>query len=177
MSTPIRGIVGTPVTPFTSDNHVDGPTFQKLVDFLVRQGIHALALPMHIGESLNLSSEERRLVASLAVQAVGGRVPVLINTSLAGTDEVVALSVHAKSVGAQGVVVITPYHWRPPREGLVDHFVTIAAATEISLIAYNYPARLGVTVTCDILTELIERCPNFVGLKDASLDMEYFTEA
>src|SRR3972149_2926375 len=61
MTTVIRGIVGTPVTPFTADLHVDGPTLQKLVDFLVRQGIHALALPMHIGESLNLSSEERRL--------------------------------------------------------------------------------------------------------------------
>jgi len=177
MSTVIRGIVGTPVTPFTADGQVDGPTLQKLVDFLIRHGIHALGLPMHIGENISMSAEERREVARLAVQAAAGRVPVLVNTSLSGTGEVVKLSRHAQSVGAQGVVVIAPYHWQPPRGALVEHFVTVASALDISVIGYNFPERLGVTLTPDILVELIERCPNFVGLKDASFNMEYFTEA
>jgi 4-hydroxy-tetrahydrodipicolinate synthase len=171
-----RGLVGTPVTPFAADNRIDEATLQRLVDFLVRSGVDALALPMHIGESLNLSSEERRLVARLAVEAVAGRVPVLVNASLPGTDEVIALSRHAEQIGAQGVVVITPYHWRPSPEGLIEHFATVAGAVGISLVAYNYPARLGVTVTAEILAEMLERRPNIVGLKDAGLDMEYFTE-
>jgi 4-hydroxy-tetrahydrodipicolinate synthase len=131
---------------------------------------------MHIGESLNLSAEERQVVARVAVEAARGRVPVLVNASLAGTDEVVKLARHAESVGAQGVVAITPYHWRPSPAGLVDHFVTIGRSVGISLVAYNYPARLGVTVTPEIVRDVIESCPNFVGLKDAGLDMEYFTE-
>jgi 4-hydroxy-tetrahydrodipicolinate synthase len=177
MSTVIRGIVGTPVTPFTAEGRADGPTLQKLVDFLIRHGAHAIGLPMHIGENISMAPEERREVARLAVEAAAGRVPVFVNTSLSGTDEVVKLSRHAQSVGAKGVVVIAPYHWQPPRAALVDHFATIASALDISLVGYNFPERLGVTLTPDILVELIERCPNFVGLKDASFNMEYFTEA
>jgi len=101
---------------------------------------------------------------------------VFINTSLPGTDEVVALSRHAQSAGAQGVIVISPYFWEPPLASHIDHFVTVAASLDISLIAYNYPERLGVTITPEMVAELIRRCPNFVGLKDASFEMRYFTE-
>ncbi len=173
----LAGIVGTPVTPFTDQNRVDGPTLQKLVDFLIRHGVNALALPMHVGENLNMSTVERQEVARLAVEVASGRVPVLVNTSLAGTDNVVALSRHAQSAGASGVVVITPYYWRPKPAALVDHFVTVASALEISVVAYNSPNALGVSITTDMLKELINRCPNLVGLKDASFDMMYFTEA
>jgi Dihydrodipicolinate synthetase family len=84
----IRGFVGTPVTPFTSDDRVDGDLFQKIVDYLVRKGANVLAHPMHVGEALSMSVDERKLVAKLAVEAVDGRVPVFINVSLSGTREV-----------------------------------------------------------------------------------------
>jgi len=177
MMSTIKGIIGAPLTPFTEDNRLDGPKLQKLVDFLIRHGVHAIGLPMHAGESLSLSIEERRELARLAVEAAAGRVPVFMHTSLPGTDEVVALSRHAQSVGAQGVIVITPYYWNPPREALLEHFVTIASSLDISVLGYNSPHHLGVTITPDLLKELIERCPNFIGLKDASFDMQYFTEA
>ena len=176
MSSNIKGIIGTPPTALTADNRLDGAIFQKLVDFLIRHGVNALALPMHVGESLNLAVDERRELARLAVEAAAGRVPVLIHTGLPGTDEVIALSRHAQSIGAWGVVVITPYYWQPPRAALVDHFAAVASALDIRMLAYNSP-QLGVSITPDILKELIERCPNFVGLKDASFDMEYFIEA
>jgi 4-hydroxy-tetrahydrodipicolinate synthase len=176
MITSVKGIVGTPVTPFTADNRVDGETFQRLVDFLIRQGINVLGHPMHVGENISMSGEERRLLTQLAVEAVQGRVPVFINTSLPGTDEVVALSRHAQSLGVQGVIVISPYFWEPPAASHLDHFVTVASSIDISLIAYNYPERLGVTITPEMVAELIRRCPNFVGLKDASFEMRYFTE-
>lgn len=176
MATVIRGIVGTPVTPFTADNRVDGPTVQRLVDFLIRHGAHAIGLPMHIGENISMSTAERRELVRLAVEAAGGRVPLFANTSLSGTDEVVALSRDAQAAGAKGLVVIAPYHWQPARAPLLDHFATVAGAVDIALIAYNFPERMGVTLTPDLLVELIERCPNFVGIKDASFHMEYFTE-
>jgi 4-hydroxy-tetrahydrodipicolinate synthase len=177
MNRTIKGIMGAPLTPFTADNRLDGPTLQKLVDFLIRHGVHAIGLPMHAGESLNLSVEERRELARLAVEAANGRVPVFVHTSLPGTDETLALSRHAQSVGASGVIVITPYYWKPPRSALLDHFLTVASGLDISMICYNSPHHLGVSITPDLLKELIERCPNFIGLKDASFDMLYFTEA
>ena len=131
MNQTIKGIIGTPLTPFTPDNRVDGPAFQKLVDFIIRNGAHAIGWPMHCAESLNLSVEERQELARLAVEAAGGRVPVFIHTSFPGTDQVVALSRHAQSVGAQGVIVITPYYWKPSQEALLDHFATAASAVDI----------------------------------------------
>ena len=177
MNRAIKGLIGTPTTPFTADNRFDGPTFQKAVDFLIRNGAHAIGWPMHVAESLNLSVEERRELARLAVEAANGRVPVFIHTSFPGTDEVVALSRHAQSVGAQGVIVITPYYWKPSQEALLDHYVTVASALDISVIAYNSPHQLGVSLSPELLKTLIERCPNFIGVKDASFDMQYFTEA
>ena len=176
MITFIQGIVGTPVTPFTSDDRVDAETFQRLVDFLVRQGVHVLGHPMHVGENINLSFEERQLIARLAIEAVNGRVPVFINTSLPGTGEVVKLSQDAQKAGAQGVIVISPYFWAPGPAAHLDHFVTVASSLDISLVAYNYPERLHVTITPEMVAELIRSCPNFVGLKDASFEMRYFIE-
>jgi 4-hydroxy-tetrahydrodipicolinate synthase len=176
MATYLSGLVATPVTPFSEDGGLDLPQLQRLVDFLVVHGADGMALPMHIGENLKMTSAERKQVAEAAVEAIAGRVPIFVNTSGPGTDEVVELSRHAQSVGADGVVVITPYHWRPSPDGLVDHFVTVAGSVDIGMIAYNYPLRLGVTVTPDVLMRTMAAAPNLVGLKDASLDMEYFTE-
>ncbi|HVA37247.1 MAG TPA: dihydrodipicolinate synthase family protein [Candidatus Dormibacteraeota bacterium] len=176
MATIVRGIVGTPVTPFTSDNRLDEATAERLTDFLIRNGAHGIAVPMHIGESLNMSSEERKRLAEITVKVAAGRVPVFINVSLSGTDEVIALARHAQSVGAAGVVVLTPYHWQPTQDALFEHYVAIGSAIEIGIIAYNFPLRLGVTITPGLVRRLIARLENFVGLKDASVDMEYFTE-
>lgn len=172
----LKGVVGTPVTPFTDTGELDRATLEKLVAFLLDTKIDALALPMHIGESLNLSNPERKQVAEIAVATVAGQVPVLVNVSLSGTDEVIELAQHSERIGADGVIVTAPYHWQPPKEALVEHFLAVGRSVEIGLVAYNYPARLGVEVSTEIVAELIGRLDNFVGLKDASFNMEYFTE-
>ena len=102
MTARIGGIVASPVTPFTADNKVDLVTLGRLVDFLIRQGAHAVAMPMHMGESVSLSANERRDVARAGIEAAAGRVPVFINVSLSGTDEVIALARDAESIGARG---------------------------------------------------------------------------
>ena len=174
--TKLRGIVGTPVTPFTSGNEVDVQTMERLVDFHVTHGSDALALPMHLGESLNLSMRERETLTEIAVKTTGGRVPVMINVSLPGTDQVLELARHAEAVGAEGVVVVTPYHWRPSNEALFAHFTAVAEAIGIDVFLYNFPARLGVGVSPTLLKRIVERCPNVIGMKDATYDMQGFTE-
>lgn len=173
----MRGIAATPVTPFTPDDRIDWKTFEQLVDFLIESGAQLLAVPLHIGESLNLSMEERKALAESAVHTAAKRVPVIINVGLPGTGHVVELARHAEKSGADAVIAIAPYHWAPPRDGLLAHFAALASAVDIQVLAYNFPRKIGVTLTADLLIELIERFPNFIGLKDASYDMQYFTEA
>lgn len=171
------GVVATPVTPFTADDRLDAATLEKLVDFLVESGVQAVGLPMHIGESLNLTLEERKTLAEVAIKTVAGRVPVLVNASMPGTAQVVELARHAERAGAAGVIVISPYHWEPGPEPLFEHFVRVGSAIDIALLAYNFPKKVHVSITTPLLERLIGRLDNFVGMKDATYDMQYFTEA
>ena len=173
---PVRGVVGTPVTPFTPDNRVDQKALEKVVRFLLDSEVAAIALPMHIGESLNLDSAERRQVAEVAAAVISGGVPLIVNVSMAGTDQAIELTRHAARIGAAAVIAVTPYHWQPPREALFQHYESLALAAPVGVIAYNYPSRLGVEVSLELLEDLIQGVDNFVGLKDAGLSMEYFTE-
>ncbi len=173
----IGGVIGAPVTPFTQAGDLDLDTLELICDFLIARGVHGLALPMHTGESLNLGMAERMRLVETAVGAAGGRVPVVAHVSLPGTDQVIELAQHAEKAGAAAVVVVTPYHWRPPRKALLAHFTAVARAVSVDVLAYNFPSRLGVGLDADLLAELIGRCDNFAGVKDASYDMQSFTEA
>jgi dihydrodipicolinate synthase/N-acetylneuraminate lyase len=173
----IGGVIGAPVSPFTGANTVDLDLAERLCEFLIGQHVHALALPLHTGESLDLTMAERKSLVACAVSAAAGRVPVYAHVSLPGTDQVIELAQHAEKAGAAAVIAVTPYHWRPPRAALLAHFTAVARAVSIDVLAYNFPGRLGVGVDDDLLAELIGRCPNFAGVKDASYDMQSFTQA
>jgi 4-hydroxy-tetrahydrodipicolinate synthase len=177
MAAGIKGVIGAPVTALSSTNAVDLDTVARTCDFLVAHGVHGLALPLHTGESLNLTGAERKSLVECAVSAAGGRVPVFAHVSLPGTDQVIELAQHAEKAGVAAVIVVTPYHWRPPRAALLAHFTAVAQAVSVGVLAYNFPSRLGVGVDADLLAELIGRCGNFAGVKDASYDMQSFTEA
>lgn len=177
MSARIAGVIGAPVTPLTPDRQVDLDTLGRICDFLVAHRVDGVALPMHTGESLNLSMAERKSLVETAVSAVGGWVPVFAHVSLPGTDQVIELAQHAEKAGAAAVIVVTPYHWRPPRAALLAHFTAVARAVSVDVLAYNFPGRLGVALDAGLLADLIEACGNFAGVKDASYDMQSFTEA
>ena len=171
----VHGFFGTPVTPFKADETLDGDMYQKIVDFLVRKGAHALASPMHIGEALSLSADERKQLMKLAVEAVHGRIPVFIHCSLPGTRETVALARHAQEVGAQGIVVVTPYFYHLANAPLLDHFVTVANSIDISVIVYH---NLSVgELPLEVLSDLVQQCPNVIGVKEGSHEMGFFTQA
>lgn len=171
----VRGFMGTPVTPFTSDDKIDDQHYQRIVDFLTRKGADAIATPMHMGEVLSMTVDERKLVAKLAVEAVNGRKPVFINCSLSGTRDVIALAKHAQSIGAQGVVVVTPYFYHPGNAALVDHFVSVANSIDISVIVYRNVS-VG-ELPLEVLAEVVRTCPNVIGIKEGGHEMRYFTEA
>ncbi|WCB96861.1 4-hydroxy-tetrahydrodipicolinate synthase [Baekduia alba] len=171
-----RGYFGSPLTPYDAAGRIDEEVYAQEVEFLIGNGAPALCSLMHVGESLNLSADERRRVTELTVEVAAGRVPVIAHVSLPGTQHTVELAEHAQSVGAQGVVSVTPYHWRPTDEGLYEHFVAVGSSVDVALLTYSYPAAFGVGVSPQVATRLVERLPNYLGAKQADYDMQTFTE-
>jgi 4-hydroxy-tetrahydrodipicolinate synthase len=175
--TAVTGIVHVPVTPFTPDNTIDLDTFARVVDFLLRQKASSLCVNLHLAESLNLTLDERKLLAKAAVDAAAGRVPVIVHVSTPGTDQAVELARHAEEIGADCVMAIAPYYWKPSQEQLYAHFAAIIEATGLPFLAYNSPTIMdGVGIAPDTLTRLMQRYPQFVGLKEASHNWEKYLE-
>jgi 4-hydroxy-tetrahydrodipicolinate synthase len=174
MSSKLTGVIAAMVTPFKGDG-VAYDTFAKQAEFLVANGASALAYPMHYGESLSLRDSERNECARVMAQVAKGRVPTFINVSSAGTDLSVDAAEAAAKAGSDGIVLLPPYYWKPGPEQIIEHFVAAANAHGGKLIVYHNVGATGVAITPDILRALIDRIPGFVGLKDASFDMQTFT--
>ena len=172
-----KGIMHVPVTPFKDDSAVDYYTFEKLVDWHVRQAPSSLCVILHIAESLSLTRDEHETLIEIAVKVTSGRVPVIANVSMAGTDQAVALARHAQRVGADAVICLSPYYWPVPEEALYEHFVRVATATDLPFMIYNSPIFQGVSLSPRFLVRLMERLPHFIGEKEASHNFEYFIEA
>ena len=174
----LKGIMQAPVTPFKDDFSFDASAFEKMVDFHVRHGAPAITWPYHKSESLNLTIAERKLGAEIVVKTVAGRVPVTIFVGTLSEEDALALARHAKKIGANAVVAISPYCRRPSQEEIYDSIVRIGTATDLPLLTYNSPWRNGegVEFTGELTRRLIERLPNFVGMKDASFHSEKFME-
>jgi 4-hydroxy-tetrahydrodipicolinate synthase len=170
MSEPLfKGLFTALVTPFR-DDAVDEAAFLRLVERQVEAGVHGLVPVGTTGETATLSHDEHRRVVEACVTQVAGRVPVIAGAGSNATSEGVELVRHAKIVGADAALVVTPYYNRPSQEGLYRHYMTLADAVELPLIVYNVPAR----TSCDISNETLARLashPNIVGVKDATGDL------
>lgn len=172
-----RGVMQSPVTPLKDDFSLDLPTFERLLDFHVRTGATAISWPHHKAESLNLTMAERKLFAEAAVKTVAGRIPVTIHVSALAVEDTMMLARHAQDIGADGILAITPYVWSPTAEAIHDYFVRLCTSIDIPVLSYNSPSYLaGVEITGALMARLIERLPNFVGVKEASFNSEKFLE-
>jgi 4-hydroxy-tetrahydrodipicolinate synthase len=177
MTTFKLGLVHTPVTPFTDEGRIDYSTYEKLIEFHLTNGAEALALPMHIGESVSLTDMERQELLEFAVKQVKGRVPVIAHVSQSGTAISASLAVHAAGAGAAAIIATTPYYWTPPPAMLLEHFFQIGKAVDIPFYVLNSPGEMGgVKVTTDLTLKLIEKLDNFFGLVDMSLDWQFMIE-
>ena len=177
MKTIPQGIIDVPVTPFTADNEIDLDTFARVIEFLLRYNASSLCVNLHLAESLNLTLDERKLLAKTAVEVTAGRVPVIVHVSTPGTDQAVDLARHAEKVGADCITAIAPYYWKPSQDALYEHFAAIISATELPFIAYSSPTIMdGIGISPETLVKLMERFPQFVGLKEASHNWEKYLE-
>ncbi|MBC7339449.1 MAG: 4-hydroxy-tetrahydrodipicolinate synthase [Firmicutes bacterium] len=176
MSEPIFGrVVTAMVTPFTREGELDAPRAAQLARRLVEMGSDGLVVTGTTGESPVLATEEKVRLWETVLEAVGDRVPVVAGTGTNCTRDSVHLTRLAERAGASGVMLVTPYYNKPPAEGLLLHFRTIAESTSLPIILYNVPGRTGVNMTPATVARLAE-IPNIVALKEASANLDQVTE-
>jgi 4-hydroxy-tetrahydrodipicolinate synthase len=164
-----RGVFTALVTPFRR-GELDEATFVALVERQIAAGVHGLVPVGTTGEGSTLSHAEHRRVVELCVATARGRVPVIAGAGSNSLVEAIELTRHAKDVGADAVLSVTPYYNRPSQEGLYRHFAAIAEAVDIPIVVYNVPSRTSIDISNDTLARLA-KLPNIVGVKDATGDL------
>lgn len=164
-----KGSMPALVTPF-ADGKPDLATLRKLVDWHVDQGSHGLVPVGTTGESPTLSHDEHETVVEEVVKAAAGRVPVIAGAGSNNTAESVRLARHAAEVGADGLLVVTPYYNKPTQRGLIAHFTAVHDCCELPIIIYNIPGRSVVDMLPETMGELA-KLPRIVGVKDATGDL------
>ena len=166
-----RGSLVALVTPMTESGEVDRLAFGRLLDWHGRQGTDGIVICGTTGESATVTAAETAELLQLAVQRIGGRIPVIAGTGSNSTADAVERTRAACELGVDGVLVVTPYYNRPPQEGLYRHFSLVADAASVPLILYNVPSRTA----CDLLPETVERLaahPQIIGIKEATGNVE-----
>ena len=164
-----RGVLPALVTPFRN-GAVDEDAFVSLVERQIAGGVHGLVPVGTTGETATLSHEEHRRVVELCVATAKGRVPVIAGAGSNSTAEAIELVHHAKAVGADAALVVTPYYNRPSQEGLYAHYRAINDAVQLPVLVYNVPGRTSVDISNATLARLA-KLPNIVGIKDATGDL------
>jgi 4-hydroxy-tetrahydrodipicolinate synthase len=149
------------------DGSLDKDSLRKLIDWHVAEGTDAICIVGTTGESATVSPDEHCELVKLAVDHVAGRIPVIAGTGGNSTAEAIALTRHAKEVGANASLQVVPYYNRPSQEGMYRHFKAIAESTELPVILYNVPGR----TVADMSNETVLRLApidNIIGIKDAT---------
>ncbi len=163
------------VTPMLPDGALDLPALRALIDWHIEQGTDGIVIVGTTGESPTVDVEEHCLLVRTAVEHTNGRVPVIAGTGANSTAEAIELTVHAKEIGVDACLLVTPYYNKPTQEGLYQHFKAVAEAVNIPQILYNVPGRTGCDLSNDTALRLAQ-IGNIVGIKDATGGIERGTD-
>ncbi len=167
-----QGSIPALVTPFTEAGAVDEKAFADHVEWQIAEGSSGLVPVGTTGESPTLSHEEHKRVVELCVQVANKRVPVIAGAGSNNTKEAIELAQHAEKVGADALLVVTPYYNKPTQKGLIAHFSAIADAVSLPIFIYNIPGRSVIDMSPETMGVLAKAHKNIVGVKDATGKLE-----
>ena len=170
----IHGAYTALVTPF-KNNKVDYEKLTELIEFQIQNEIDGIVICGTTGESSTLTDKEKKKVIKYTIETVNGRVPVIAGTGSNDTRHAIELSKYAERVGADGILVVTPYYNKSTQKGLIKHYTAIANSVTVPLILYNVPTRTCVNILPDTVAELA-KIENIVGIKEASNNFSQITE-
>jgi len=158
------------ITPFRN-NKLDVEAYIKLIHFQINNGTNGLVPAGTTGESPTLSHEEHQMVIELCIKESNGKNTVIAGTGSNSTEEAISLTTHAEKVGANAVLIVTPYYNKPTQEGLFQHYKAINDKCGIPILIYNIPGRSVIDMSVDTMARLFE-LKNIVGVKDATGDLD-----
>lgn len=158
-------------TPFNKDG-INFEEFKKLLEFQVEENADAIIVCGTTGESSTMTEEERKQAIKFTVDTIAKRIPVIAGTGGNNTLEAISMSQYAQQVGADGVLLVTPYYNKTTQAGLIAHYTAISESISIPIILYNVPSRTGLNINPETCLEL-SKIPNIVAIKEAS--RKYFT--
>ncbi|MEM6466795.1 MAG: 4-hydroxy-tetrahydrodipicolinate synthase [Pseudomonadota bacterium] len=164
-----KGSLPALITPFRN-GLVDEAALKDLVEWHIAEGSHGLVPVGTTGESPTLTHQEHERVIAVVVEAVAGRIPVIAGAGSNNTVEAVRFVKFAKTVGADGALVVTPYYNKPTQAGLIAHYEALSDAADIPIVIYNIPGRSIIDMTPATMGHLAKRA-NIVGVKDATGDV------
>jgi len=169
-----KGSIVAIVTPF-KNNKLDEKALTELIEWHISEGTDAIVPCGTTGESPTLEYDDHYRVIELTVQAVNGRVPVIAGTGANSTSETVMMTEKAKSIGADGALLVVPYYNKPTQEGLYRHYKTVAESVDIPIVLYNVPGRTALNMLPQTVSRLAE-IKNVVAIKEATGDMAQVSE-
>lgn len=163
------------ITPFSENGNIDFNAFEKLVSMQVAAKTDGILICGTTGESVTLNFAEKKALMHECKRLTGGNMPLMFGTGGNDTRAVVELTAQAAELGADAVLVVTPYYNKPPQEGLKIHYHAVAAATELPVVLYNVPGRTGCNLQADTVIDLAT-IKNIVAVKEASGNLDQVME-
>ncbi|EOB7802814.1 TPA: 4-hydroxy-tetrahydrodipicolinate synthase [Staphylococcus aureus] len=161
-------------TPFTN-NKVNLEALKAHVNFLLENNAQAIIVNGTTAESPTLTTDEKERILKTVIDLVDKRVPVIAGTGTNDTEKSIQASIQAKALGADAIMLITPYYNKTNQRGLVKHFEAITDAVKLPVVLYNVPSRTNMTIEPETV-EILSQHPYIVALKDATNDFEYLEE-
>lgn len=156
------------VTPFLEDESIHYEALEKLVEEQIAGHTDAIIVCGTTGEPATMTEEERLECIKFVIEKVNHRIPVIAGTGCNCTKSVVELSKKVEALGADGILVVTPYYNKATQEGLYQHYKAVAQATTLPIIMYNVPSRTGCNIMPETAAKLGNDFENIVGIKEAS---------
>ena len=171
----LQGSIVALITPFNADGSVDYDSLEKLIEFHIDAGTDALLPLGTTGESSTMTHEEDNDVVRFVVEHAAGRIPVIAGSGSNCTQTMLEKSLAYQQLGADGLLLITPYYNKSNEEGIYQHFKTVADAVDIPCIMYNVPGRTGCSISVRNVERLAEH-PSIMGIKEASGSIAYASD-
>lgn len=162
------------VTPFKG-GRFDKEAYERLIEFQIENGTQALIVLGTTGEATTISFEEREEVIRTAVEKVAKRIPVIIGTGSNCTNTAIKSTIQAEELGADGILLVTPYYNKCTNKGMIEHFTVVANATKLPVILYNVPSRTAVNIPPEVIVEMV-KVENVIGVKEASGNVSQILE-
>ncbi|WP_338556535.1 dihydrodipicolinate synthase family protein [Erwinia sp. E_sp_B04_7] len=164
------GILTPAVTPYNAEGEIDRKRFADVLESLIEARVQGIIIGGSTGEYYSQSAEERTLLAGLAREVIGNRLPLIVGTGATRTEDAVFYAKHAREIKADAILVTSPPYAVPTEKENAHHALTVDKAAGLPVMLYNYPGRMGISMGEEYFTE-VSRSPNVVAIKESSGDM------